>query len=424
MKKVTLFPFLFILLFTYPLLSQADFFHKIVQNRTDEIFDSLVSIRRDLHQHPELSGKEIRTSEIVKNYLTSLGLDVQTNIGGHGVTGILNGSKAGNCVAWRADMDAFADESKDNVEFASVNNGIRHICGHDVHTTIGLGLAKILSEQKEKINGSVMFIFQPAEENFSGAQKMKEDGVFNEKKPDLLLALHITPFPAGVVAVKSNEMYADRIEFCVKLKKEVDKDLALIEVAKCLEEINKTEVQNIFNVDAGDQKTGLLSPTGPLNDYLQVQKDKLKAEEQGEYILINSKAYSSSLSNIEKAVEKLKDLINKSDISNSLESVSYIYIQPSVINDPDYVDKSTNIIKSIYGMQSIFRFYGIIPNFNDDFAYFLDNTKGVYFFLGGSDFSKGIISAPHSPNFKVDESCIKTGVKYFSSLIYELLKNE
>jgi amidohydrolase len=142
----------------------------LIEDQTAEILSNLVELRRDLHQHPELSGQEKRTSQIVANYLTGLGLEVNTDIAGYGVIGVLNPGKEGKKIAWRADMDAIPIAHSDSTDFASQVEGVGHMCGHDVHTTIGLGLANILTTFKADIDGTVYFIFQPSEENFTGAK--------------------------------------------------------------------------------------------------------------------------------------------------------------------------------------------------------------------------------------------------------------
>lgn len=177
--------------------------HVFIQQKTDEIFDSLVSIRRDFHVYPELSGQEERTSKKIEQYLVSLGLEVKTNIGGFGVVGILHGAKKGKKIAWRADIDAMPSNIPDVVNFKSKNEGIRHICGHDVHTTVALGIANVLASQTENLEGTIYFVFQPSEENLKGAQAMIDDGLFDIINPDEMYALHMSPFPAGTIATKS-----------------------------------------------------------------------------------------------------------------------------------------------------------------------------------------------------------------------------
>jgi metal-dependent amidase/aminoacylase/carboxypeptidase family protein len=165
-----------------------------------------VEVRRDIHRHPELSGQEVRTAALVADRLRTLGLEVQTGIGGHGVVGILRGGRPGPLVAYRADMDAVRSAATDPVDFASVVPGVRHICGHDMHVTIGLALAASLSSVKADLPGRVMFIFQPAEERATGARAMLTDGLFAREKPDAIFGLHSAPLDAGRITSKSGLM--------------------------------------------------------------------------------------------------------------------------------------------------------------------------------------------------------------------------
>ena len=144
----------------------------------------------------------------VATYLEWLGLEVKTNIGGYGVLGILYTGKPGKKIAWRADIDAMASDIPDVVDFKSKNEGVRHICGHDVHTTVGLGIANVLASQKENLTGTVYFIFQPAEEKAKGAKMMIADGLFDMIKPDEIYALHVSPYPIGTIATKSANVFS------------------------------------------------------------------------------------------------------------------------------------------------------------------------------------------------------------------------
>jgi metal-dependent amidase/aminoacylase/carboxypeptidase family protein len=172
----------------------------------------LVELRRDLHRHPELSNQESRTAGIVAARLRQLGLEVRTGVGGHGVVGILRGGRPGPLVAYRADMDAVRSVEPDPVEFRSVVPGVRHICGHDVHVTIGLGLASTLASLKPDLPGSVMFIFQPAEEIARGASAMVNAGLFAKEKPVAIFGLHTAPHEVGRLSSKAGQMmYANAI---------------------------------------------------------------------------------------------------------------------------------------------------------------------------------------------------------------------
>lgn len=153
--------------------------------------DELVERRRDFHQYPELGFEEIRTSGIVIEELNALGLEVQTGVGKTGVVGILEGAGDGPTVLYRADMDALPVHEANEVEYVSTEAGKMHACGHDGHTAIALGIAKLLSNHRDKLNGRVKFVFQPAEEIGNGAQSMVADGVLTSPKPDISLGIHL-----------------------------------------------------------------------------------------------------------------------------------------------------------------------------------------------------------------------------------------
>ncbi len=167
---------------------------------------SWVDLRRTLHRQPEVSGNEVRTAELVAARLRSLGLTVQTGIGGHGVVGVLTGGRPGPLVAYRADMDAMPSTAVDPVEFASTVPGVRHICGHDMHVTVAIGLASALASVKADLAGSVMFIFQPAEERATGARAMLNDGLFANQRPAAVFGVHTAPVTVGRLSSKAGQM--------------------------------------------------------------------------------------------------------------------------------------------------------------------------------------------------------------------------
>ncbi|MFL6073732.1 MAG: M20 family metallopeptidase [Mycobacteriales bacterium] len=156
----------------------------------------LIALRRDIHRHPEVAGREERTAAVVARRLRAAGLDVTTGIGGHGVVGILTGARRGRTVAYRADMDAVPPDQQ-------INGGpeLAHLCGHDLHTTIGVGVAETLARLRDRLAGTVVFVFQPAEEALSGAAAMLAHGVFTGADPAEIHALHCGPFPVGQLAV-------------------------------------------------------------------------------------------------------------------------------------------------------------------------------------------------------------------------------
>ena len=166
--------------------------------------DELVERRRDFHRHPELAFEEHRTAGIVADELNNLGLEVQTGVGKTGVIGILEGDGDGPTVLYRADMDALPIQEENSAEYVSRAAGKMHACGHDGHTAIALGIAKVLSNHRNELGGRVKFVFQPAEEVGSGAESMIADGALESPAPDYTLGIHLwNDLEVGTVSVVS-----------------------------------------------------------------------------------------------------------------------------------------------------------------------------------------------------------------------------
>ena len=164
--------------------------------------NELVERRRDFHRHPELSFQEHRTASIVADELNQLGMEVQTGIGRTGVVGILEGASDGPTVLYRADMDALPIQEENSAEYVSQKAGTMHACGHDGHTAIALGIAKLLSKHRDNLGGRVKFVFQPAEEVGGGAKSMIADGVLDSPAPDYTLGIHLwNDLEVGTVSV-------------------------------------------------------------------------------------------------------------------------------------------------------------------------------------------------------------------------------
>jgi amidohydrolase len=195
-------------------MEQHPFLHE-----AGKLLGRMREIRRDLHRHPELGTREVRTSGVVADYLQQLGLDVRTGIGGHGVVATLSAGEAGPCVALRADMDALPVEEKNEVPYASASPGAAHCCGHDGHTAILLGAASLLCKFAERLKGSVKFIFQPSEDMApGGALPMIADGALSNPDVDGIFSLHLNPdMPEGTVAVKSGFATISSAEFILSL---------------------------------------------------------------------------------------------------------------------------------------------------------------------------------------------------------------
>jgi amidohydrolase len=192
-----------------------------VRNKSTAIEKKIITWRRDIHEHPELSDQETRTAKLVADHLRELGLDVRTEVARTGVVGILKGAKPGPTVALRADMDALPVKEPTKLPFGSKATAkihgktvpVMHACGHDTHTAMLMGVAEVLAGLKSDLSGTVVFIFQPTEEGSSivepssgkswGAKLMLEEGLFNELKPGAVFAVHVMPGPSGQISYRS-----------------------------------------------------------------------------------------------------------------------------------------------------------------------------------------------------------------------------
>ncbi|MBX7174468.1 MAG: amidohydrolase [Pyrinomonadaceae bacterium] len=398
--------------------------HELIKLETDKIYEKLVQIRRYFHENPELAGKERLTQETIKEYLSGLGLQVKTDIYGYGIIGILEGEKKGKKIAWRADMDALANDFPDEAEFKSKTKGVQHGCGHDIHLAIALGIAEVLAKHKKSLHGTVYFIFQPEEETFVGAKGMIKNGLFSRISPDEIYGLHITALPVGQIMVKPNEVFAYQERFRIKLKNELSNE-QVKELTKRIHNLlfrvktdsKPWELQNII-----DPKIGLGNPKTIFKDYLIIDENFTRYSENNE-LFLEADLYETNSENLKNILPKIKQVIETSGFKEQLISLSFIQENPTVMNDTKLTNSAIKTLRKIHGNNPVVNNYGQVPYFNDDFAYFQQKIPGVYFFLGGSNFEKEIIAMNHAPNFKVDEECIRTGVNSFSSLIFERLKN-
>ncbi len=407
-------------------INSTEVLNKNIQEQTNIIFDSLVKIRQDFHTNPEASGKEIRTSKKIVEYLLLLGLEVKKGIGGYGVVGILDTGKKGKSIAWRADMDAVSVHDHDLKNNTSNHSTPQHICGHDVNMTVALGIAKVLVSQKKQLAGKVYFIFQPAEESYTGAKAMIDDGLFNIIKPDEIYGSHIGPMPTNIISTKPEWMFADYKTVAISFKNSKENEAIIAYSKKIIMELQNVAPDSDFwkPENLGNPNIGLANPNTIFKDFLFVNQESLNVEKTDKKVTISAYFGASTKEKINSVIPQLKEKINHSKHKQELIDVVYSYERANLYNDKKLTEESLAHISKTFGVENIILLYGEMPDYRgDDFAYFQEHVPGVYFYLGGSNFEKGIVSMPHMPNFKIDENCIKTGVNYFSSLIIERLFN-
>jgi len=391
-----------------------------ISKEAEKIYEEIIDIRRDLHQHPELSGKEKRTSGVIAKQLKAMGLEVATNVGGYGVVGILHGKPGGPVVAYRADMDALPQNIMENVSFKSVNKGISHACGHDVHVTVGLGIAKVLCSMRDEFSGTVKFIFQPSEENIKGAKAMIADGVLENPKPDFIFAIHVAPLEVGQMATMPGgglpgyERYKITLAGNEKLKEATRSTLkALRAIGTVAFPRNMKEYEKILRAT--------LQKDSFLNDFIFIMAHKDSKKSSDEKVVITGGLKAAKSDGYTRAHKQIKKILADLDKNNIKADVEFGKRFPAMICDKVIAEEAIAPIEAILGKNSVIVSYGMIPFHGEDFALFLEKIPGAMFYLGGSNTPKNIIAAPHSPIFCVDEQSILVGVKAMTNLIIHYL---
>jgi len=350
--------------------------------------------------------------------LRNLGLDVKTGLGGFGVVGILKGGKQGKKIAWRADMDGASYEYSDDVGGESSNKRIKHLCGHDVHTTIGLGIANVLSQKRQDLAGSVYFLFQPAEETQQGAKAMIDDGLFDLISPDEIYGLHIAPMETGVVSTMPGNVFSHARRIKINFGGTHDNEGLISAINLVVESLmrlkSKSEFYDLHNIV--DPVIGIGSSSTVYKNYIAFYGSPF-SQVQDDGVEFSTEVFVENKKDLDKVIQSLKQKIAKTKYANRLRSVDYFDEREGVNNNLTLVDESINALRTMYGETLISKNYGRMPFASEDFGHFQRSVPGVYFFMGASNRDLDILSFPHMPEFEVDELSIKVGVSYFSSLI-------
>ncbi len=350
---------------------------------------------------------EKRTSSLVAERLKDLGWTVQERVGGYGVVATLRGTLPGErVVAFRADMDAVRSLDRDPVDYRSLKPGVRHICGHDVHTTIALALAKGFSSIRSQYGGTIMLLFQPAEETASGAKAMLADGIFSTSRPDAIFAVHTAPFQIGQVATTPGGMMGSRDRLTVTISGSGNID----EVAdKARDQINS------HNTVTREQS---FRGVPPESVYIRTQQTLRPG---GNTRVIRSTVMLADASVRERLVESLTENLQLMDSEETrvvLEYDRWIY---GVTNDLDLTTRATQIAEGVLGKDNVIQLTQFVPAFSEDFGSFQDIMPGTMFFLGVSNETRGWIGMPHSPGYVADDEAIFVGARTMAAIILDAL---
>jgi amidohydrolase len=381
-----------------------------VTERVESERAALVELRHDIHRHPETSGKEERTAGLVAERLRGLGLEVRTGVGGHGVIGILRGAVPGAVVAYRADMDAVPSDAPDPVDYRSLTPGVRHICGHDVHTTIGLALAEGLSAVKDRLSGTVVFVFQPAEESATGAKAMLAAGALERPRPDGIFALHTAPFNVGQLVTAPAGLMAGRDRVRVSIELAPDPEATANAV--------RDRIQALSTLT----REQALAPAAPGFVYVETRATPPPAG-GGSWTVEGSITMASeeTRKRVHAAVEAAVADLGSDDTALDLEyEERYI---AGVTNDVALVERARASVESVLGAGSVTTLEAVVPAFSEDFGSFQQKVPGVMFFLGVSNPEKSIVGMPHSPGYAADDEAIFTGARAMAAVLLDFLES-
>lgn len=386
-----------------------------LKKRTDEIYDELVSIRRDFHMHPELGQHEIRTQAKICEYLACWGIEYE-KIADTGVVGIIRGKQKGKTVAVRGDIDALPINEKNEVPYCSQNSGVMHACGHDVHTTVILGIAKIFKEMEDSIQGNIKLLFQPAEETIGGADRMVKEGCMKNPNVDYVLGLHVMPYiDAGTVELKYGKLNASTDEVIITVRGKSghgaypDKGIDAIMISGYV----ITAVQTLVSRNISPLNSIVLS-LGTISGGI---KENVIADE----VVIKGtlRALDNDTRNFAK--KRIKDIVAHTAEGFGGEGIAEFYEgYCSLINNDEVVDVIKENAEKLLGKERV-KFKEFPSLGAEDFSYFADACKGGFFHLGCGNSQKGITSNIHTEKFDIDEECIKTGVLLQSENILSLL---
>jgi len=380
----------------------------------------VIEWRRHLHQNPELSNREYKTSAYVEKHLRSLGLEVETGVAHTGVVAILKGGKPGPLVALRADMDALPVAEQTDLPFASKvttvyrgqETGVMHACGHDTHVAILMGVAEALTKQKEQMQGDVMFIFQPAEEGApegeeGGAALMLKEGLFAKRKPDAAFGLHITSsLPVGYAGLRAGPLMASEDSFEITLTGRqthgsrpwngVDPIVAAAQLINATQtiisrqvDVTKAPAVVSFGAIKGGIRSNIIPDEVELIGTIRTFDQDMRAD-------------------IKRRFAKTVDLVAQTNNAGSHVHIMEGY--PVTVNSEELVEKFTPSLKSVFGEQKVVT--TPLVTGAEDFSYYALEVPSIFFFLGGTEPGIDPATAPsnHSPRFKIDEDALALGV--------------
>lgn len=389
-----------------------------IKKRIDELNGELMELRRDFHRHPELGFEEHRTAEVVENYLESLGLSPR-RMAKTGVVAMLEGSKPSPVLMLRADMDALPVEEENDVAYKSINKGVMHACGHDAHLAMLLVAAKILSENKNDIPGTIKFVFQPNEE-IAGAVHMIEEGVLQNPAVDAAMGIHIwSPISSGKIAVSSGPVMGGLDVFKVTIQGKgghtgvpedaVDPVLAAANVIQTVQMIQTREISNLkstiimFGKIAGGTKSNIIP-------------DSVRLEGSIRFL------YPAGPDSQEQPTERFIRIVEQVCKTHRCTcEIDIVHENIPLINHEEMVKIARETARDVCESTKCLIDHQTIAS--EDFSEFSTRVPGVFMFLGTGNEEKGTNISHHNPRFNIDEDTLPAGVEMHVKAAFNFFRN-
>lgn len=396
-------------------------FQAKIDKMAAEIEPKVIEWRRHFHQNPELSNREFKTAEKVAEHLRTLGIETTTGVAHTGVVGLLKGAKPGPVIALRADMDALPVTERNNLPFkstvtstyAGMETGVMHACGHDSHVAILMGVAEILSRNRDQLRGTVKFIFQPAEEGpppgeEGGAELMVKEGVLDNPKVDVIFGMHIQSISKlGTISYKEGGLMAASDWFTIKVKgrqahgaapwMSVDPIVVSAQIINAL--------QTIVSREMDLTREPVVVTVARINAGIR------------ENIIPEEAVMSGTIRTLDKEMqqsvhEKIRRIAaGIAETAGAMAEVTFDGKTPVTYNDPDIAARVLPALERAAGKDRVIRIHPVTGA--EDFAFFQEKVPGFFFFVGARppDLDPATVPSHHTPDFMIDESALITGLK-------------
>ena len=390
---------------------------KQMEQLSARCWDKVVSYRRWLHAHPELSGREEKTAAYIARALSEMGLSPTENVGGYGVTALIQGRGPGKCVGLRADFDALPIAECTGLPFASENPGVSHACGHDTHAAMLLGAAHILVDLRDRFSGTVKLIFQPSEENAadSGAKKMIAAGVLDHPRVDAVIGQHVSPLcPSGKITVRPGAMSSASGRFSFTIhgrsshasKPETGVD-AVVVGAQVVSALQTIVSRNVSPLESSVLTVGTVRAGSGYN----VLAETFEAE---------GTCRNQNLQ-IRELIPGRMEAVIKGVAEGMGAQYTFRYLKgyPPVINSPEMYELLADTASSLIGAENVVPMEHASLG-GEDFSFYAEQVPGVFYHLGcrkaGTDFWP-----IHNGHFAPDEEAMKIGMQILASTALNFL---